>query len=37
MSSDQHFRFKRFPENAFESKIFPKSSGLFRLVRVLMG
>ena len=27
--SDQHFSFKCFPKNAYVSKIFPKSSGLF--------
>ena len=31
MASDQYFSFKFFPQNAFVSKIFPKSSGLFWL------
>ena len=29
LSSDEHFSFNYFHENAFISKIFPKSSGLF--------
>ena len=36
MASDQHFSFKFFPQNAFVSKIFPKSSGLFWQPLVLM-
>ena len=37
LASDQHFSFKCFPENASVGKIFPKLSGLFWLLRVLMG
>ena len=29
LASDQNFSFKCFQENAFVSKIFPKSAGLF--------
>ena len=34
LASNQHFSFKCFQENAFLSKIFPKSSGLFWLLWV---
>ena len=37
LASDKHFSFKCFPENAFESNIFPNLSGLFWLLWVLMG
>ena len=37
LASDKHFSFKCFPENAFVSNIFPNLSGLFWLLRVLMG
>ena len=32
LASDKHFSFKCFPENAFESNIFPNLSGLFWLL-----
>ena len=35
MASDKHFSFKYFLKNAFVSMIFPKSSGLFRLLMKL--
>ena len=37
LTSDQHFSFKCFPENASVGKTFPKLPGLFWLLRVLMG
>ena len=37
LASEQHFSLKYFQENASVSKIFPKSSGLFRPIWVLMG
>ena len=37
LASNQHFSFQCFQENAFLSKIFPKSSGLFWPLWVSMG